>query len=43
MDVGTIMYVTAEIMTMFSPALGVLFGVVIAAVGLRWIIKVFMR
>ena len=43
MDVNTIIYVFDKVFAMFAPAITVLIGIVVAGVGLRWVINVFMK
>ena len=43
MSLESILYVFNTVMAYFDGPLTVLFGAIVAAVGLRWIIKVFVR
>ena len=43
MTTDGIMYVFTQIFTMFAPAITVIVGFVAAALGLRWVIRVFMK
>lgn len=43
MTTDGIMYVFSQIFAMFTPVVTVLVGMVAAALGLRWVIRVFMK
>ena len=43
MDMNSILIVFGVVIDMFAAPMSVLLGVVVAAAGIRWIIRVFMR
>ena len=43
MTTQAIMFVFSELFGMFTPVVTVLVGMVAAAIGLRWVIRVFMK